>query len=134
LGDDRGPFPHVLRHELTGTQVRPGHPGSFEIALDFRVHSVKEKRRSDGRVQAGELDDLARPPFDNRISQSACPIVNIDNPFAHHLTICEGDDPGVSLELGVNHELLRKTCVDGAHVADAQNVFCWCVDRDVLAN
>jgi hypothetical protein len=62
FADDRWPFPQVLRHELTGTQVGPGHPGAFEILLDFRVHPVKEKRRSEGRVQAGELDDVANTP------------------------------------------------------------------------
>ena len=58
-GNDGGYFPQVLRHELTGTRVGPGNPGAFEIALDFCMHAVEEKWRTEGRVRAGELDDVA---------------------------------------------------------------------------
>jgi hypothetical protein len=61
---------------------------------------------------------MSGSPFYDGIRQSTIPIVDVNNPFAHHLTICEGYDPGVSLEPGINHEPLRTACVDGAHVAD----------------
>jgi hypothetical protein len=115
------------------------------------LHEAFDKLRERVWQQVGDPHDAATPvtirynlegcvvmsgsPFDDGVGQSACAIVHVDNPFAHHLTICEGDDPGVSLEPGVNHELLRKPCVDGAHVAYCSpNVFCWRVDREFLAN
>src|SRR5437867_11974895 len=78
---------------------------------------------------------MRSPPFDDRVRESLAAIVDVNNQLAYHLAVCESDDPGISFESRVNHELPRKTGMDGAHVPSrGPDVIGGRVDRHFLAN
>src|SRR5439155_18529004 len=78
---------------------------------------------------------MRSPPFDDRVRESLAAIVDVNNQLAYHLAVCESDDPGISFESRVDHELPRKTGMDGAHVPyRGPDVIGGRVDRHFLAN
>ena len=78
---------------------------------------------------------MTRPPVDDRIRQPPCLIVNVDDTFAHDLTVGESDEPRIPVELRIHDELARKSRVDGADVTDCSpNMLGRGVDLYLLTN